>query len=186
MAKTSYDDYLFRGEIRDISPFVSDLIRWEDERQARKLIFIPSQSYVPQAVRDALGTRFQNIYAEGYPPTQMTLASAESLGDVSWHLANYRRYADRRFYKGKDYANIIECLAQRKAAALFTGNGIEAEDIYVNVQSLSGTPANLGVYWSLMEPGDTFMGLDLYQGGHLSHGSEFNISGQQKRASRLP
>jgi glycine hydroxymethyltransferase len=179
MAKALQDDFLFRGNIGEISPFVSDLIRWEDERQARKLIFIPSQSYVPQAVLDALGTRFQNIYAEGYPPTQMTLASEESLEDVAWYLANYRRYADRRFYKGKDYANIIECLAQRKAAGLFAGNGIAAEDIYVNVQSLSGTPANLGVYWSLMEPGDTFMGLDLYQGGHLSHGSEFNISGQR-------
>ena len=179
MPKGSYDDFLFRQEIGDISPFVSDLIRWEDERQARKLIFIPSQSYVPQAVRDALGTRFQNLYAEGYPPTQMTLSSEQSLKDVSWHLANYRRYADRRFYKGKEYANFLECLAQRKAAQLFAGNGISPSDIYVNVQALSGTPANLGVYWSLMDPGDTFMGLDLYQGGHLSHGSEFNISGQR-------
>ena len=101
MPKGSYDDFLFRQEIGDISPFVSDLIRWEDERQARKLIFIPSQSYVPQAVRDALGTRFQNLYAEGYPPTQMTLSSEQSLKDVSWHLANYRRYADRRLYKGQ-------------------------------------------------------------------------------------
>jgi glycine hydroxymethyltransferase len=179
MTRSSQNDFLFRGEIGELSSLVSDLIRWEDERQARKLIFIPSQSYVPQAVRDALGTRFQNIYAEGYPPTQLTLASEELLQDVAWHLANYRRYADRRFYKGKEYANIIECLAQRKAAGLIAGNGIEAEDIFVNVQSLSGTPANLGVYWSLMEPGDTFMGLDLYQGGHLSHGSEFNISGQR-------
>ena len=179
MTKASYDDYLFRKEIGEISSFMSDLIRWEDERQARKLIFIPSQSYVPQAVRDALGTRFQNLYAEGYPPTQMTLSTEQSLKDVSWHLANYRRYADRRFYKGKEYANFLECLAQRKAAQLFAGNGISPSDIYVNVQALSGTPANLGVYWSLMNPGDTFMGLDLYQGGHLSHGSEFNISGQR-------
>ncbi len=179
MTKASYDDYLFRNEIGEISSFVSDLIRWEDERQARKLIFIPSQSYVPQAVRDALGTRFQNLYAEGYPPTQMTLSTEQSLKDVSWHLANYRRYADRRFYKGKEYANFLECLAQRKAAQLFAGNGISPSDIYVNVQALSGTPANLGVYWSLMNPGDTFMALDLYQGGHLSHGSEFNISGQR-------
>ena len=78
MTNASYDDYLFRNEIGEISSFVSDLIRWEDERQARKLIFIPSQSYVPQAVRDALGTRFQNLYAEGYPPTQMTLSTEQS------------------------------------------------------------------------------------------------------------
>jgi len=179
MPEASHDDYLFRQEIGEISPFVSDLIRWEDERQARKLIFIPSQSYVPQSVRDALGTRFQNLYAEGYPPTQMTLSTEEELKDIPWQLANYRRYADRRFYKGKEYVNFLECLAQRKAAQLFSGEGLSPDNIYVNVQALSGTPANLGVYWSLMEPGDTFMGLDLYQGGHLSHGSEFNISGQR-------
>ena len=179
MTKAYHDDYLFRQQIEEISPFVSDLIHWEDERQARKLIFIPSQSYVPQSVRDALSTRFQNLYAEGYPSTRMTLSTEEQLNDVPWQLANYRRYADRRFYKGKEYVNFLESLAQRKAAQLFAGEGISPNDIYVNVQALSGTPANLGVYWSLMEPGDTFMGLDLYQGGHLSHGSEFNISGQR-------
>ncbi len=179
MPNIESDDFLFRQEIGEAAPFVADLIRWEDERQARKLIFIPSQSYVPQAVRDALGTRFQNLYAEGYPPSKMILEDEEGLRDIAWHLANYRRYADRRFYKGKEYANILECLAQRKAAQLFATEDVSADQIHVNVQALSGTPANLGVYWSLMEPGDTFMGLDLYQGGHLSHGSEFNISGQR-------
>lgn len=178
-AHADHEDYLFRQQIADLAPFVSDLIRWEDERQARKLIFIPSQSYVPEAVRTALGSRFQNIYAEGYPPSQLVQADEGQLEDVAWHLANYRRYADRRFYKGKEYANILECLAQRKAAALFATKDTPAQEIHVNVQALSGTPANLGVYWTLMEPGDTFMGLDLYQGGHLSHGSEFNISGQR-------
>jgi len=179
MPNNHYDDFLFRQEIEEAAPFVADLIRWEDERQARKLIFIPSQSYVPQAVRDALGTRFQNLYAEGYPPSKMVLEDEEGLRDIAWHLANYRRYADRRFYKGKEYANILECLAQRRAAQLFATAQVPAQQIHANVQALSGTPANLGVYWSLMEPGDTFMGLDLYQGGHLSHGSEFNISGQR-------
>jgi glycine hydroxymethyltransferase len=179
MPGTEYDDFLFRQEIHEAAPFVADLIRWEDERQARKLIFIPSQSYVPQAVRDALSTRFQNLYAEGYPPSKLIQEDEESLKDIAWHLANYRRYADRRFYKGKEYANILECLAQRKAAHLFATEDLPAEQIHVNVQALSGTPANLGVYWSLMDPGDTLMGMDLYQGGHLSHGSEFNISGQR-------
>jgi len=88
MSEASKNDFLFRQEIGEISPFVSDLIRWENERQARKLIFIPSQSYVPEAIRDALGTRFQNLYAEGYPPTQMTLSTEEQLKDVAWQLAN--------------------------------------------------------------------------------------------------
>jgi glycine hydroxymethyltransferase len=176
-----FHDYLFRQDLGEIEPFISDLIRWEDERQARKLIFIPSQSYVPRAVREALSTRFQNLYAEGYPPTQLLRETEEGLKDIAWHLANYRRYADRRFYKGKEYANILECLAQRKAARLFAPKGISPKEIFVNVQPLSGTPANLAVYWSLMEPGDTFMSLDLFQGGHLSHGSEFNISGKRYR-----
>lgn len=112
MPEASKKDYLFRQEIGEISPFVSDLIRWENERQARKLIFIPSQSYVPEAIRNALSTRFQNLYAEGYPPTKMTLSTEEQIKDVAWQLANYRRYADRRFYKGKEYVNFLECLAR--------------------------------------------------------------------------
>jgi len=177
----SPSDFLFRGDLNDLAPFVSDLIRWEDERQARKLIFIPSQSYAPEAVRAALGSRFQNVYAEGYPPTRMVHDPADRLEDISWQLAFYRRYADRRFYKGKDYVNVLESLAQRRCAELFAHDTIRPEHIHVNIQALSGTAANLGVYWTLMEPGDTLMGLDLYQGGHLSHGSEFNISGQRYR-----
>jgi len=176
---SSTSDFLFRDDLEDAAPFVDDLIRWEEERQARKLIFIPSQSYASKAVREALGSRFQNIYAEGYPPTRMTWDSEERLRDVPWQLAFYRRYADRRFYKGKDYVNLLESLAQRKCAQAFAHDAIRPEHIHVNIQPLSGTPANLGVYWTLMEPGDTLMGLDLYQGGHLSHGSEFNISGQR-------
>ncbi len=172
-------DFLFREDLAELAPFVDDLIRWEDERQARKLIFIPSQSYAPRAVRKALGSRFQNVYAEGYPPTRMTRDPEARLHDISWQLGFYRRYADRRFYKGKDYVNVLESLAQRRCAEAFAHGSVRPEHIHVNIQPLSGTPANLGVYWTLMEPGDTLMGLDLYQGGHLSHGSEFNISGQR-------
>ena len=172
-------DFLFHDDLTELAPFVADLIRWEDERQARKLIFIPSQTYAPRAVREALASRFQNVYAEGYPPTRMTRDPEPRLHDVAWQLSFYRRYADRRFYKGKDYVNLVESLAQRRCAQAFAHGEVRAEHIHVNVQPLSGTPANLGVYWTLMEPGDTLMGLDLYQGGHLSHGSEFNVSGQQ-------
>lgn len=179
MSNHSGGDYLFREELGELAPFVADLIRWEDYRQARKLIFIPSQSYVPGAVRQALATRFGNVYAEGYPPTRMTREPEERLKDEVWQLAFYRRYSDRRFYKGKDYVHFVECLAQRRCAQLFAHGSLKPEHIHVNVQALSGTPANLGVYWTLMEPGDTLMGLDLYQGGHLSHGSEFNISGNR-------
>ncbi|MGD1996774.1 MAG: glycine cleavage system aminomethyltransferase GcvT [Anaerolineae bacterium] len=174
-------DFLIRADLEEVEPFVSDLIQWETERQARKLILIPSESYAPEAVRQALGSRFQNVYAEGYPPTRMTRDPEERLRDVDWQLAYYRRYADRRFYKGVDYVHFVECLAQRRCAQAFAHGSLDPEHIHVNVQPLSGTAANLAVYWTLMEPGDTLMGLDLFQGGHLSHGSEFNISGQQYR-----
>ncbi|HEY73914.1 MAG: glycine cleavage system aminomethyltransferase GcvT [Chloroflexi bacterium] len=174
-------DFLLRTDLEEVAPFVSDLIHWEEERQARKLILIPSESSAPRAVRQALGSVFQNVYAEGYPPLRMTRAPEERLHDVAWQLAFYRRYADRRFYKGVDYVHFVECLAQRRCAEAFAHGSIRPEHIHVNVQPLSGAAANLAVYWALMEPGDTLMGLDLFQGGHLTHGSEFNISGQRYR-----
>ena len=174
-------DFLVRGDLEKVEPFVADLIRWEAERQARKLILIPSESTAPKAVLQALGSVFQNVYAEGYPPLRMTRDPEERLQDVAWQLAFYRRYADRRFYKGVDYVHFVECLAQRRCAQLFAHGSIRPEHIHVNVQPLSGAAANLAVYWALMEPGDTLMGLDLFQGGHLTHGSEFNISGQRYR-----
>jgi glycine hydroxymethyltransferase len=176
-----HPDFLLRADLEEVEPFVADLIHWEAERQARKLILIPSESTAPKAVRQALGSVFQNIYAEGYPPLRMTRDPEERLRDVAWQLAFYRRYADRRFYKGVDYVDFVECLAQRRCAQLFAHGPIRPEHIYVNVQPLSGAAANLAVYWALMEPGDTLMGLDLFQGGHLTHGSEFNISGQRYR-----
>ena len=174
-------DFLLRADLEEVEPFVADLIRWEAERQARKLILIPSESYAPKAVRQALGSVFQNIYAEGYPPLRMTRDPEERLRDVGWQLAFYRRYAGRRFYKGVDYVHFVECLAQRRCAELMAHGPVRPEHIHVNVQPLSGAAANLAVYWALMEPGDTLMGLDLFQGGHLTHGSEFNISGQRYR-----
>jgi glycine hydroxymethyltransferase len=154
-------DFLLRADLEKVAPFVADLIRWEEERQARKLILIPSESSAPKAVRQALGSVFQNIYAEGYPPLRMTRDPEERLRDVEWQLAFYRRYADRRFYKGVDYVHFVECLAQRRCAEAFAHGSTKPEHIYVNVQPLSGAAANLAVYWALMKPGDTLMGLDL-------------------------
>ncbi|MBC7238380.1 MAG: hypothetical protein H5T69_21275, partial [Chloroflexi bacterium] len=135
----------------------------------------------PKPVRTALGSVFNNIYAEGYPPTRMSKDDEDVLLDFDWELANYRRYADRRFYKGADYVNFIECLAQRRAAHLFATDAVPADQIHVNVQALSGAAANLAVLETLMQPGDVLMGMDLFQGGHLTHGSEFNFSGKRYR-----
>ena len=60
-------DFLFRGSLADLDPEIYDLTQIEAERQVRKLIMIASESQAPLAVREALGSAFQNIYAEGYP-----------------------------------------------------------------------------------------------------------------------
>ena len=174
-----YWDLVFGKDLAEVDPDVADLIAFEEERQARKLIMIPSESYCPKPVREALGSVFNNIYAEGYPRLQMTRDEIELLLQFDHELANYRRYADRRFYKGVEYADLIECLAQRRVAACFANERVSADQIFVNVQPLSGSPANLSVYSALLDPGDTIMGLALPQGGHLTHGSPFNISGRR-------
>ncbi|MFQ5873226.1 MAG: serine hydroxymethyltransferase, partial [Dehalococcoidia bacterium] len=174
-----YWDLVFRRELAEVDPDVANLISFEEERQARKLIMIPSESYCPKPVREALGSVFNNVYAEGYPRLQMTREPPELLAQFDRELAYYRRYADRRFYKGVDYVDLIESLAQRRIAECFANERVSADQIYVNIQPLSGTPANLSVYEALIEPGDTIMGMALPQGGHLTHGSPFNISGRR-------
>ena len=170
-------DFLFRGKLSDLDKDVSELIQIEHERQNRKLIMIPSESTAPKAVREALGSVFQNIYAEGYPNDRMRLMSESEILDYDEQLAYYRRYSDPRYYKGVEYADIIESLTQRRCAEVFAANGVSADNLFVNVQPLSGAPANNAVY-HLINPGDTIMGMNLLHGGHLTHGSSVNRSGK--------
>src|SRR3954464_14732649 len=165
------DDFLFRGDLADIDPFVTELINLEAERQARRLIMVPSESTIPWAVREALTSPFHNIYAEGYPPEETRVMSEDQIMDVDLQLADYRRYSDPRYYKGTEFADIIESLARRRGAQLFANERVSADKLFVNVQPLSGAPANSAVYTALIQPGDTIMGMDLLHGGHLSHGS---------------
>jgi len=79
-------------------------------------------------------------------------------------------YPGKRYYAGQEYIDQIENLAIERAKELF---GAE----YVNVQPLSGSPANLAVYLGVLKPGDKVLGLSLDQGGHLSHGHPLNFSG---------
>jgi glycine hydroxymethyltransferase len=173
------DDFLFRGNIEELDPYVARLIDGEATRQARKLIMIPSESYAPQAVRQALGSVFNNVYAEGYPSARAMRESEALLTDDAYQLSYYRRYSDRRFYKGVDYVDIIEVLAGRRVAQCFANENAPLAAIRANVQALSGSAANLAIYDAFLKAGDTLMGLDLFQGGHLTHGSEFNISGKR-------
>lgn len=170
-------DFLFRSKLSELDADVSELIAIEHERQNRKLILIPSESTAPPAVREALGSVFQNIYAEGYPDERMRTMSEKEILDYDEQLAYYRRYSDPRYYKGVEYADIVESLAARRCAEVFAANGLTADDLYVNVQPLSGAPANNAVY-HLINPGDTILGMNLLHGGHLTHGSSVNRSGK--------
>ncbi len=171
-------DYLFRGNLAKLDRDVYELTQLEAERQARKLILIPSESTAPMAVREALSSAFQNIYAEGYPEEETRWMSEEEILDYPARLGDYRRNGDPRYYKGVEYADVVEALARRRAAETFAANGFTADQIYVNVQALSGAPANNAVYQALVPLGETIMGLNLLHGGHLSHGSSVNRSGK--------
>ena len=79
-------------------------------------------------------------------------------------------YPGHRYYGGCEYVDKVEVLAIERAKKLFGAD-------HVNVQPHSGANANTAVYFAFLKPGDTIMGMNLSQGGHLSHGSPVNISG---------
>src|SRR5436305_311339 len=79
-------------------------------------------------------------------------------------------YPGRRYYGGCEFADVVENIARDRAKQLF---GAE----HVNVQPHSGSQANMAVYMTAVQPGDTVLGLDLAHGGHLTHGMKLNVSG---------
>ncbi|CUS04107.2 Aminomethyltransferase [Candidatus Promineifilum breve] len=172
------DDFIFRGSVAELDEAVQQIVDREERRQAETIILIASESEAPAAVVEALGSTFGNIYAEGYPREESRQQTEAEITDIDMELAHYRRYSDPRYYKGVENADIIEALARRRAAELFAANGISANNLYVNVQPLSGAPANSAVYTALLLPGDTIMGLNLNDGGHLTHGSPVSRSGK--------
>ena len=88
-------------------------------------------------------------------------------------------YPGKRYYGGCEFADAVENLARDRAKKLF---GAE----HANVQPHSGSQANAAAYMTLLEPGDTILGLDLAHGGHLTHGHRLNFSGQTLPRRRLP
>ncbi len=80
-------------------------------------------------------------------------------------------YPGKRYYGGCEYVDVVEELARERAKELF---GAE----FANVQPHSGAQANFAVFFAIMEPGDTYLGMNLAHGGHLSHGSPVNVSGK--------
>ena len=101
-------DFIFRWNLADLDPDVYQLTQLENERQHRKLILIPSESTAPLAVREALSSAFQNIYAEGYPDEDTRSLTENEILDFASRLSDYRRYCDPRYYKGVEYADTIE------------------------------------------------------------------------------
>jgi glycine hydroxymethyltransferase len=103
----------------------------------------------------------------------VSLAVLEALGSV---LTN--KYAEgypaKRYYGGCEFVDVAENLARDRAKKLFNAE-------YVNVQPHSGSQANMAVYFSFIKPGDTVLGMNLSHGGHLTHGSPVNFSGQLYR-----
>ncbi|MFH0956673.1 MAG: serine hydroxymethyltransferase [Candidatus Aenigmatarchaeota archaeon] len=99
-----------------------------------------------------------------------SLAVMQTMGSVFTNKYS-EGYPGKRYYGGNEFVDVAESLAIERAKKLF---GAE----HVNVQPLSGSPANQAVFFALLNLGDTFMGMDLSCGGHLTHGSPVNFSGK--------
>jgi glycine hydroxymethyltransferase len=128
---------------------IQKLIDTEKKRQKKVVNLIASENYVSKDVLTALGSEFTNKYAEGYP--------------------------GKRYYGGNEIVDKVENLAIERALKLF---GLKKEEWHVNVQALSGSPANVAVYTALIPPGGKIMGMSLDQGGHLTHGYKVSVSGK--------
>lgn len=122
-------------------PEIAEIIRNEKNRQVKGLELIASENFTSKAVMTAVGSCMTNKYSEGLPGA--------------------------RYYGGNEFIDECERLCQRRALEAFRLN---SEEWGVNVQTLSGSPANFAVYTALLQPHDRIMGLDLPHGGHLTHG----------------
>ncbi|KAF3005152.1 Serine hydroxymethyltransferase, cytosolic [Curvularia kusanoi] len=132
---------LMEKSLVDTDNEVAQIMEREIQRQRESILLIASENVTSRAVFDALGSPMSNKYSEGYPGA--------------------------RYYGGNEHIDAIELLCQKRALEAF---GLDSEKWGVNVQCLSGSPANLQVYQAIMRPHDRLMGLDLPHGGHLSHG----------------
>ncbi|KAJ0418156.1 serine hydroxymethyltransferase-domain-containing protein [Aspergillus carlsbadensis] len=132
---------LLSAKLEEADPSVYNILQKEKKRQQHFINLIPSENFTSQAVLDALGSVMQNKYSEGYPGA--------------------------RYYGGNEYIDQSERLCQQRALETFR---LSPEEWGVNVQPLSGSPANLYAISALLNTHDRLMGLDLPHGGHLSHG----------------
>ena len=102
-------DFLFRGNLAKLDPDVYELTQLEAERQARKLILIPSESQAPLAVREAHGLRLPEHLRRRLPRRRDALRCPKRRSSIiPARLAHYRRNGDPRYYKGVEYADVVE------------------------------------------------------------------------------
>ncbi|SSD58433.1 probable Serine hydroxymethyltransferase, mitochondrial [Saccharomycodes ludwigii] len=152
---------LLSKPVHDVDPEMYSILESERKRQKNSITLIPSENFTSKAVMDLLGSEMQNKYSEGYP--------------------------GERYYGGNQFIDKAESLCQKRALELYN---LDPEKWGVNVQSLSGAPANLYTYSALLNVGDRLMGLDLPHGGHLSHGyqlpSGIKISYVSKYFTTMP
>jgi len=128
---------------------IQKLIEQEKKRQGNVINLIASENIVSQDVLDALGSELTNKYAEGY--------------------------SHARYYGGNEIVDQVEDLCIARALETFK---LKSKDWHVNVQPLSGSPANLAVYGAILNVGDTIMAMDLSHGGHLTHGFKVSFTGK--------
>jgi len=130
---------------------IQKLIIKEEKREESVINLIASENYVSDDVLLALGSVFTNKYAEGYP--------------------------GKRYYGGNNVVDELETLTQERALKVF---GLTPKKWHVNVQPLSGSPANIAVYTALLPTDGTgrIMGMTLAHGGHLTHGHSVSVSGK--------
>lgn len=141
-------------DLAQVDPEIAKLIVEENRREHETMRLIASENYASRAVQEATGSVLTNKYSEGY--------------------------ARKRYYEGQAVIDQVEELAVARLKALFgkTAAAGGVDDLHVNVQPYSGSPANLAVYLAFLNAGDTVMGLGLPAGGHLTHGHTVSITGR--------
>ncbi|KAI5723559.1 hypothetical protein M8J76_008042 [Diaphorina citri] len=132
---------MLHGSLAQTDPELYSLIKKEKHRQINGIELIASENFTSLAVLECLGSCLQNKYSEGLP--------------------------GKRYYGGNQFIDEIEIVAQQRSLKAFN---LDPEQWGCNVQPYSGSPANFAVYTGLVEPHGRIMGLDLFDGGHLTHG----------------
>ncbi|XP_042208961.1 serine hydroxymethyltransferase-like [Homarus americanus] len=134
-------DYPLSRPLSADDPEVFEILKREKDRQFRGLEMIASENFTSRAVNECLSSCLTNKYSEGM--------------------------VGQRYYGGNEHIDEVESLCQQRSLKAF---GLKPEEWGVNVQPYSGSPANFAVYTALVEPHGRIMGLDLPDGGHLTHG----------------